>query len=69
VQTLPWVSKVVVGKENGHSRWSITVNDDIRARQELLRIILQDGKAQILEFGRRKYELEEVFMNLISEGS
>ena len=69
VQTLPWVSQVVVGMENAHSHWSITVNDDTRARQELLRIILQDETAQIVEFGRRKYELEEVFMNLISEGS
>jgi ABC-2 type transport system ATP-binding protein len=69
VRKLPWVSQVVRGMENGHSRWSITINDEQRARQELLRVILQDENVEVLEFGRRQFELEEIFMDLVGEGS
>ncbi len=69
VRELPWVSQVLVGMENGHTRWKIVIIDELQARQNLLRLILEDDQAEIIEFGREKYELEEVFMNLVREGS
>jgi hypothetical protein len=69
IQQLPWVSQVIIGAENGYHRWSVAINDEQRARQDLLRTILQDECVEILHYGRRKYELEEIFMKLVGEGS
>lgn len=69
IQQLPWVSRVLVTAVNSHTRWSIAVKDETHARQHLLRIILEDGDVQIIHYGRKQYELEEVFMNLVGEGS
>lgn len=69
IRQLPWVSEVLVGMENGHSRWSIAVKDEEQARKDLLRQILEDDQAVILEYGRRKHELEDVFMDLVKETS
>lgn len=69
LRSMPWISQVVTRMENGHSRWSITINDEQRARRDLLRVILLDEAVEILAYGRRQFELEEVFMNLVGEDS
>jgi ABC-2 type transport system ATP-binding protein len=69
IQELPWVSNVIVAAENGCTRWSIAIRDEQRAHQDLLRALLQDESVQILQYGRRKYELEEIFMDLVGEDS
>ena len=46
----------------------MTVSDEAAAEQQLLRLILQDPAVTVTSFGRKTYNLEEVFLNLV-EGS
>jgi ABC-2 type transport system ATP-binding protein len=69
IKALPWVSQVIVAAENGRTRWSIAISDEQLAHQDLLRTMLQDEEVQILKYGRRKYELEEIFIDLVGEDS
>ncbi len=61
----PWVSAVDVVSSNGTSMLTVNVTDDRKAEKELLRLALLDESATVSEFGRKKYELEEVFMGIV----
>jgi hypothetical protein len=45
------------------------VNDETAAEAELLRLVLEDKRIVVTEFSRKKYELEEVFMEIVKGGS
>jgi ABC-2 type transport system ATP-binding protein len=64
----PWVKAVSVAANNGLTTWNISVNDDQIAAQQLLRVALSDENLIVTEFGRKKHDLEEVFLNIV-EGS
>ncbi len=63
----PWVAEVRVTPESGRSRWLVRVTDAEAAESRLLRLLLADELCTVTAFNRRKYELEEVFMNLVEE--
>ncbi|MFC2004733.1 ABC transporter ATP-binding protein [Chloroflexota bacterium] len=69
VSKLPWVSSIKVVHDNGRQTWQVSVNDKQRAEAELLRIIQYQGNSIVTEFGKRKQDLEEVFMNLVKENN
>ena len=43
----------------------MTVTDEAAAEEQLLRLVLADAQVNVTEFGRKKYELEEVFLGLV----
>ena len=63
----PWVSDVQVTRENDCAHWLVRVTDDAVAESQLLRLMLADEHLVVTAFGRRTYELEDVFMNLVEE--
>jgi len=63
-----WVSGIQVGAHEGRVTWQVSVTDDEAATSRLLRLVLADGAASVLEFGRRKVELEEAFMQIVEGG-
>ena len=64
----PWVSAVnSLPGSNGASRWQVSVTDEMAAEDQLLRLLLEDRQLTVLEFGRKKYDLEEIFMNIVGE--
>lgn len=65
VAAQPWVSDIAIQSENSATTWRVQVTDEVRARHELLRLILADPSTDILSFDRLAYELEDVFMQLI----
>ena len=65
VAAQPWVSNVKVTPDNTHTDWQVTVTDEAAAEEQLLRLVLADAQVNVLEFGRKKYELEEVFLSLV----
>ncbi|MFC2032504.1 ABC transporter ATP-binding protein [Chloroflexota bacterium] len=69
VSSQPWVSSVKVIHDNGKQTWQVSVTNKQRAETELLRLVQSHGSAIVTEFGKRKHDLEEVFMNLIKEGN
>lgn len=62
-----WVSHIDLKHADGLTSWRITVNDDAMAEKWLLRLVLDEEGIAVLEFGREKVELEDVFMRLVRE--
>jgi ABC-2 type transport system ATP-binding protein len=62
---LPWVTNTSEKHQNGTSFWQIGVNDEEKAEVNLLRHVLFDPKVTVIEFNRKKFELEEVFMDIV----
>jgi ABC-2 type transport system ATP-binding protein len=68
VASQPWVQQVSTGTKDGQATWQVCVNDEAVAEDQLLRLILEDRGVSVKSFGRKTYNLEEVFLNII-EGS
>jgi ABC-2 type transport system ATP-binding protein len=62
---LPWVTNAKVASNNGTSVWQISVNNEASAEKDLLRYVLADPALTVSQFNRKKYELEEVFMEIV----
>ena len=62
---LPWVTNATVTQHNGTSKWQVSVSDEPAAEATLLRHVLADQRVTVTEFSRKKYELEEVFMEIV----
>jgi ABC-2 type transport system ATP-binding protein len=68
IRTQPWVTSLTEQPVNGHVAWSVNVTDGSAAESQLLRIILDNPAVTVAEFGRQKYDLEEVFLNIVEGG-
>ncbi len=64
----PWVTAITVGAQGDQTTWEVHVTDDDAAEDQLLRLALADRSLQVTAFGRKQYELEETFMQLVEEG-
>jgi ABC-2 type transport system ATP-binding protein len=64
-----WVSGISVVTEADQVRWQVDVTDEEAAKAQLLRLVLADEHATVTEFGRKKYELEEIFVSIVEGGS
>jgi ABC-2 type transport system ATP-binding protein len=64
----PWVSNINVLSANGETTWQVAVTDEAAAEDQLLRLVLFDEELTVTNFGRKRYELEEIFLNTV-EGS
>ena len=60
-----WVSGISVVTEDGHTRWQVRVSDEAAAKTQLLRLVLADEHTNVVAFGRKRYELEEVFVSIV----
>lgn len=63
--SLPFVSNATSQWNNGTTTWQIQVHDEQIAESRLLRSVLDDPQVTVIEFSRKKYELEEVFMEIV----
>ena len=63
-----WVAEIQESSQDGLNRWIVSVNDEEIAEQRLLRLILEDQNLTVTSFGKRKYELEEIFVNIVEGG-
>ncbi len=69
VAAQPWVAQLQATPVNGQTRWQVKVSDEGAAKEQLLRLVLADEGLVVTEFGRKKYELEEVFLKIVEGGS
>lgn len=65
VRQQPWVSSLDIKLDGGQVYWQVAVADEAAAEAQLLRLILADEQCVVTEFGRRRYNLEEVFLGLV----
>jgi len=61
---LPWIINLHQATESRNHRFTVSVSDDDAAETELLRTLLDNG-LRVSQFGRRRYDLEDVFMNIV----
>lgn len=60
-----WVSACRLTQRNGETSLEVTTVAADDAGTRLLRLLLDDGRYTVTEFGRRKLGLEEVFLGLV----
>ena len=65
VAAQPWVKDINVEPVNGHITWQVNVTDADTAEAELQSLILEDRDLRILSFGRKTYNLEEIFLSMV----
>jgi len=63
--SLEWVTHTSKARHNGTTTWQVSVNNEEVAEAQLLRHILEDRQVTVTSFNRKKYELEEVFMDIV----
>ena len=67
VRSLPWVSGLKAGQHGGETTWQVSVTDPQAAEDQLLKLLV-NGPRVVTEFCRKRYELEDVFMQVIEGG-
>ena len=61
----PWVTSVASHAQDAETNLQIRVTDAQAAQAQLLRLVLTDEHSTITAFGRKKYNLEEVFLGIV----
>ncbi len=64
VSSLPWVVNIQDKPVNNHFSWEVVVSDEGMAEAQLLPQVLLGGEVTVLEFGRKKVDLEDIFLTL-----
>ena len=60
-----WVSGIQSRPRNGVTIWTVGVTDDGAAQSLLLKLLLADDRLVVTGFGRKEYQLEDVFVSLV----
>ncbi len=67
ISSQPWVRSLQATQSNSHTLWQIAVKDQAAAETKLLPLVLDQGLI-VTEFGQKKVDLEQVFLQL-TEGN
>ncbi|MHA2290396.1 MAG: ABC transporter ATP-binding protein [Promethearchaeota archaeon] len=60
-----WIKNIETDTKRGETQWQITVSDDDIAEEKLLRLILADKNVRITDYRIKKYELEDIFLQVV----
>jgi len=63
----PWVQNLTTAAEDSMVHWQVSVSDEAAAEDLLQRLILEDRRLRVKHFGRKTYNLEEVFLELVGK--
>jgi ABC-2 type transport system ATP-binding protein len=69
ITSQPWVSAVQVEQSDGRAEWQVTVNDANKAEDQLLGLAMTAPGVKVTSFCQSKFDLEDVFMNLVGGNS
>jgi len=67
IQSQPWVGSIKTSQHNEEYIWQVSVSDPAAAEAQLLKLLV-NGPVLVTEFRRKKYELEDVFMQVVEGG-
>jgi ABC-2 type transport system ATP-binding protein len=67
VLTQPWVSGIKMSDQNGESTWQVSVKDPQAAEAHLFKLLADSG-VEVIDFHRKQYELEDIFMQVVEGG-
>jgi ABC-2 type transport system ATP-binding protein len=62
---VPWITAVTNSPNHMTATLQVSVNDEAAAEAQLLRLLLADEQTAVLEYGRKKYNLEEIFLQMV----
>jgi len=66
VRSQTWVNSLqITDAGDGKASWMVAVSDPQAAEGQLLRLVVSESEARVLDFRRRRYELEDVFMQMV----
>jgi ABC-2 type transport system ATP-binding protein len=66
VRSQMWVNSLQTSvARDGKTVWIVSVSEPEAAEAQLLRLVLAEPEARVLDFRRRTYELEDVFMQIV----
>lgn len=65
----PWITAVTVARNHDGTTMQINVSDEELAESQLLRLALADKQTVVTAFGRKKFNLEEIFLSMVDGGS
>ena len=69
----PWVVSVAedrqAAEQAGATTFQVRVTDATAAEAQLLRLVLDDQQATVIEFGRTKQNLEAIFLQIVEGGN
>ena len=68
VTNLDWVSGIDTVTDDGQATWQVKVSDEAAAEEQLLPMLICDEHCLVTDFGRKKYELEEIFLHIVEGG-
>lgn len=69
VVSQPWVSKINATTAGSQTTWQISVTDEAAAEAQLLQLVQTDKQVMVIEFGRKKYKLEDIFLSIVEGGN
>lgn len=64
-----WVSGVTVVPGDLRTTLQVAITDEEAAEDDLLKLAVCEGDATVTEFGPRKYELEDIFVQIVEENN
>jgi len=65
---LAWVSGIEVSQRGDQTLWEVSVTDEAAAEDELLGLLVSGG-LKVADFGRKEYNLEDVFLGIVEGAS
>ena len=68
IRSQAWVGDIEALTEDGVTTWKVAVTDEAAAKDQLLRLVLSDDQITVTHFGKKTYELEEIFINIVEGG-
>lgn len=60
-----WVSTISADSVDHLTTFHITVTDEEVAKARLLRLVMSDEQLTVIKFDQKRYELEEIFLNIV----
>jgi ABC-2 type transport system ATP-binding protein len=64
----PWVTSVAATPNHTTTTLQVSVGDEAAAETQLLRRVLADGATAVTAYGRKTYNLEEIFLDMVDGG-
>jgi len=64
-----WISEIKILSKNDETTCLISTSDEQTAQSRLLRLLLEDESLIITDYGRKEYELEDIFISIVEGGS
>jgi len=68
VNELAWVSGIEASQRGDQTLWEVSVTDEAAAEDELLSLLVSGG-LKVADFGRKEYDLEDVFLSIVESAS